>query len=277
MPNEDKNDGSHPNLSEDDLEQIEEHQVLRSPVLFEIIREEGLSELSRPKASLLWSGIAAGIAIGFSVLAEAVLRSYLPDAPWRPLVENIGYSVGFLLVILARLQLFTENTITPILPLFADPNKTNLLKVARLWSIVFIANMLGAFLFSLFFVLTPTLNPEVYSSMIEISDHMMHNSWWEMLAKGIVSGWLIAMLVWLLPSSEGFEFWVILLVTYMIAAGDFTHIVAGAAEAFLLLFEGKLSIPSMVLDFMIPVLLGNIIGGTVLFSLISYGQVRKEI
>ncbi len=45
----------------------------------------------------------------------------LPDAKWRPLVDSLGYSLGFLFVILGRQQLFTENTLTAILPLARRP------------------------------------------------------------------------------------------------------------------------------------------------------------
>jgi len=264
-------------LEKDELEDVEEHQELRSPVVFEIIREEAETELVRPASSLWWSGVAAGVAIGFSVLSEAILRGYLPDAPWRHLIENFGYCVGFLIVILARQQLFTENTITPILPLVANVSHENLLRVGRLWGIVFAANMVGTLLFAVFFAYTPTLNEEIYGAMIELSEHMMENHWWEMLLKGIVSGWLIATLVWVMPNAESAKFWVIILMTYLIAAGDFTHVVAGGVEAFLLVLEAKISIFNMLWDFLIPVAIGNIIGGTVLFSLIAYGQVREEL
>jgi formate/nitrite transporter FocA (FNT family) len=65
--------------------------------------------------------------------------------------------------------------------------------------------------------------------------------------------------------------------TYLIAAGGFMHIVAGSVEAFLLLLNGDLGWWPMVTDFMVPVLAGNIVGGTALFALLAYAQVMKEI
>lgn len=266
-----------PNLDSEEKEQVEEHQHLRSRVVFEIVRSDGNTQLSRPSISLWWSGLAAGVAMGFSVLAEAVIRSGLSNEPFRHLIENFGYCVGFLIVILSRQQLFTENTITPILPLMTERTSQKFLRVSRLWAIVFAANVAGTFLFASFFYFAPVLNSPTIQSMLEISHHMMQNSWWEMLAKGVVSGWLIAALVWILPASEGFEFLVITLITYLIAVGDFTHIIAGSVEAFLLVFASKLSLIDMIWNFMAPVFLGNVVGGTVLFSLVAYGQVKEEI
>jgi formate/nitrite transporter FocA (FNT family) len=57
--------------------------------------------------------------------------------------------------------------------------------------------------------------------------------------------------------------------TYLIAAGGFAHIVAGSAEAFLLVANGELGIVPMILNFTVPVLFGNIVGGTALFALLS--------
>src|SRR3954471_20221890 len=109
---------------EEDQQKQDQHdqeaQERSSPsgkVVYHAVLKEGEDELERPSSALFWSGLAAGLSMGFSLVAEAALHSRLPEAPWRPLVAKFGYSIGFLLVILGRQQLFTENTLTPILPL----------------------------------------------------------------------------------------------------------------------------------------------------------------
>jgi len=98
-----------------------------------------------------------------------------------------------------------------------------------------------------------------------------------MFFKAISAGFLVAAIVWLIPSAQTAAFWVITLLTWLISAGGFVHIVAGSVEAFLLVTNGELSIVRMIVDFLIPALLGNIVGGTALFALIAYAQVMKEI
>src|SRR3954471_13876674 len=113
-------------------------------VVHEAIMREGRDELERPSSALFWSGLAAGMSMGFSLMAEGLLRAHLPDRAWRPLIVKLGYGVGFMLVILGRQQLFTENTLTPILPLMADRTGAMFANVLRLWGVVLVANLLGA-------------------------------------------------------------------------------------------------------------------------------------
>ncbi len=264
-------------ITEREAEDIEERSSPRTPVIYEIVRRLGEEEMDRPATSLWWSGVAAGLSISFSLLAQAILEIHLPDAPWRPLVSSFGYSVGFLMVVLARQQLFTENTITVVLPVAAECTWHNVGRLARLWGIVFVANMVGTLFAALFCTFTPVLTPELRAGMLEVSRVAMDGNWIEMFFKGISAGFLIAAMVWLIPSANSAQFHVITLMTYLIAVGGFTHIVAGSVEAFMLVANGELSIAAMIVDFAVPVTLGNIVGGTALFALISYAQVMKEI
>jgi formate-nitrite transporter family protein len=264
-------------ISEGDAETVEERSRLPAPLIYEIVRRMGEEEMERPTTSLWWSGVAAGLSISFSLLAQAILQARLPDTSWRPLVTSLGYPVGFLIVVLARQQLFTENTITPVLPLAAKFTIENLRKLARLWAIVFAANMTGTAAAAVFCTLPPVLAPELRDVMIDISRHILDPSWIEAFFRAISAGFLIAAMVWLIPSAEAAAFHVIALMTYLIAVGGFEHIVAGSVEAFMLVINGQLGFAHMVAYFLAPVLLGNIVGGTVLFTLISHAQVMNEI
>ena len=264
-------------LTEREVADVEERAQPRTPMIYEVVRRQGEEELSRPLASLWWSGVAAGLSISFSLLAQGALRVHLPDTGWRPLIQAMGYPVGFLMVILSRQQLFTENTITVVLPVMRDPSARNLWRLARLWSVVFLANMVGTLIAAVFCQLAPALASETLQGMIEVSRETMNNSTSQMFFKGISSGFLIAAMVWAIPSAETAKFHIIALLTYLIAVGGFTHIVAGSVEAFLLVTNGELAASAMLLHFALPVLYGNIVGGSVLFALISYAQVMHEI
>lgn len=264
-------------LDKKEEESVAQNASLATPVLYEIIRRAGEEELTRPVQSLVISGFAAGLAIGFSVLAEAILLAHLPDEPWRPLVDNLGYSVGFVMVIMARLQLFTENTITVVLPTLLKPSKIGVTGLARLWSSVLAANFVGCALFAAGLYYTGAIPADVLAASLSISHHMMENTVWQMFIKGIFAGWLIAGLVWMLPNAHSAGLWLIILVTYIIAAGDFTHVVAGTVEGMLLVYAGDVSLTAMLGGFFLPTLLGNIVGGTGLFALLTYGQIEQEL
>ncbi len=260
-----------------EAKKISEARRLRAAILYEVIRVEGEGELARSFSALWWSGLAAGLSIGFSVLSQALLAANLPDAEWKPLIEKTGYAVGFIIVILARQQLFTENTLTAVLPVIAAWKLYWLWIMLRLWLIVLAANLVGALIFAVAIAYMGMLPPEVSAQVVEISEHMMANTPTEMFVKGIAAGWLIAALVWMLPSAENIEFFLIGLMTYLIALGGFTHCIAGSVEAFYLWVLQDASTIDVFFKFLLPTIAGNVVGGTVLFGLLSYAQVRDEI
>ena len=257
--------------------QVEERSGLRTPIIYEIVRKRGDEEMARPATSLWWSGVAAGLSMSFSLLTQAILLTHLPDTPWRSLAVSVGYPVGFLIVILGRQQLFTENTITAVLPVMKQFTVRNVARLSRMWAIVWIANTIGTLFAACFCTFTPVVTPELRDGMLQVSAEIMHNGWIAMFFKAISAGFLVAATVWLIPSAESAQFWVISLFTFLIGAGGFAHIVAGSVETFMLVVNGRLAPLSMIGDFIVPTLLGNIVGGTVLFALLSYAQVMEEL
>ncbi len=261
----------------DDVRRLEEESTPPTPVIYEVVRRLGKEEMERPAVSLWWSGIAAGLSISFSLLVSGILRMHLPEAPWRHLVVAFGYPVGFLMAVLSRQQLFTENTITVVLPIMKEPTRAHLLCGLRMWAVVLLANLSATLFATIFCTYAPVIGPELRSSMLEVARTAMAHGWLEMAFRAITAGFLMAAMVWLVPSAGGAQFHVVVIITYIIGAGDFAHIVAGSMEAFMLVAAGSMSITALLTHFLLPVLAGNIVGGTVLFAVLSYAQVMKEI
>jgi formate/nitrite transporter FocA (FNT family) len=264
-------------ITEEEREEAATLTRLKSRIVYEIIRQEGRAELSRPQSSIWWSGIAAGLAISMSLVMEAMLRMNLPDTPWRPLVENFGYAAGFLIVMLGRLQLFTENTVTAVLPTLANPCRKTVLGTGRLWSTVFVANMVGTLIAAVFWTYGHAIEPELNATALELSLHVAEWGAFETLMRAMPAGFLIAALVWIMPSSEGSEFWIILFFTYLIALGDFAHVVVGSAELFMVALSGEQGILKLLSVNLLPALVGNIVGGAGLFAILAWGQVHEEM
>lgn len=256
---------------------VSEAAALSPKLIYEIIRRDGEEELERSKTSLMWSGIAAGMLISLSVLGEAIFRTHMPDTPHRYLIENLGYSLGFLAVIMGRMQLFTENTITTVLPVMHARTLRALGSMLRLWGIVLSANVVGAFGAAALFVYTPALPPELMPAIEALSRHATGMAASEGFWRAIPAGIIVALIVWMLPQADETAFFLILTFTWLIAAGDFTHIVAGSVEMAVLILQGHLSVGPAVFDFFLPVLSGNIIGGTLIFTLVAWGQVRDDV
>jgi formate/nitrite transporter FocA (FNT family) len=159
-------------------EEAKEHQRLSAVTVFETIRREGKEELERPVVSLWWSGIAAGLALSTSVLAEAILYRVLAGSPAREAVAALGYALGFVLVILSRLQLFTENTLSVVLPVLARPSLDQLWRSARLWAVVFVANLVGTFVTAFISLKLGTTSLENTAAMLEVSRKVLEQTGW---------------------------------------------------------------------------------------------------
>jgi len=265
-----------PGLSPDEEQEVSHNQPPRAAVLHEIIRSQGDQELERTVAALWWSALAAGLSMGLSLMAMGLLYARLPESPGAQVIASLGYSVGFLAVILARQQLFTENTLTAVLPLMTAPTLRNLGRLLRLWSVVLLGNLAGTLLVAWVMLELPIFDSKTDVAFLEVGRKVMTNDISQMVAKGIVSGWMIATMVWMIPSMEHAKIWIILTITYLMALGDFTHIVVGSVEVSYLVWAGDETWSRFWLEFALPTLLGNIIGGSFIFALISHAQVRSD-
>lgn len=265
-----------------DLEPIERETVQKrkapsARVVHEIIRQEGVDELERPTASLIWSGAAAGVVIWLSVIAQGALMLKLPPSPWSPAIISLGYSVGFVVVILGRLQLFTESTIVAVLPLATDPSWSSLSRTLRLWALVFAANVAGTLAVALMVPLGGMFSSSLMAAMVDVALHGTEGTAQDIFLRGIPAGFVLATIAWLLPNAGGQQIWVVTLLTYVIAVAGFSHVVAGSAEAWLLATTGNTGFGTAIFGFILPALAGNIIGGSGLFAALAHAQVRSEL
>lgn len=247
----------------------------RSPpsvgVVYETVRREGQNELERGPKALAWSGLAAGLSMGFSLLAQGLLHAHLPDTAWRDVLSRLGYSMGFVIVILARQQLFTENTLTPILPLFINRDRATLGLLLRLWAVVLLANLAGAWLFSVSLAHGQIVDDEVRTACIEVARAAASADARAYLVRGVVSGWLIALMVWMLPAAHYSRVTIIVALTFVVALGNLSHVVAGAVDVFFLAATGVRSFAD-ALAYLGPTLAGNMIGGITLTAALNHAQ-----
>jgi formate/nitrite transporter FocA (FNT family) len=267
-----------PHLDEEEKGQAAAHSSPHALVLHEIIREEGEAALSRTVGALMWSSLAAGLSMGFSFLMVAVLDAGMNESPSRHLISSFGYTVGFVLVILGRQQLFTESTLTVVLPVLTRQDLPTLLKALRLWVIVLICNLLGTWAYAALLLTPDVLPPPVVAALYDVAHHTTspHNFLSTMVG-AMFAGWLIALMVWLLPSARSGRLLTVLLITYVVSAARLDHIVAGSTEAAYMVLLGESSFQRYVAEFLAPVLAGNSIGGIALVALLNHAAIAPEI
>lgn len=266
-----------PHLDRKEQRQAAAGTPMGALVIHEIVRAQGEEELERSFGGLAWSGIAAGLSIGFSFLVQAALQARLPETGWRTLVAGFGYATGFLIVILGRQQLFTETTLTAVIPVLTRRDLRTLLLALRVWAIVLVANLVATWVFAGISAIPGVFPPATMQAMSELSALTMGQSFWHTALTAGSAGWLIGLMVWLLPSADASRALIIILLTYVIAICQFPHIIAGSVEAMFGVFTGHASVGDYVVRFLVPTFLGNAVGGTILAALLNHAPLRDEL
>lgn len=262
-------------LSDREIGEADQRSSPSAKVVHEAIRLEGTEELERPPSSVAWSGLAAGLTMGTSMLGQGLLLAHLPDTPWRPLVAAFGYGAGFVFVTMGRQQLFTETTLTVMLPVLHGTHKAG--AVVRYWSIVFAANILGTLLFAAAATIPQLFQPATADAFTHLGMKAAEPGFLAILLKGIVAGWLIALMVWLMPAAASARILVIVAVTWLIGAAELSHVIAGSIEAGYAALTGAIGWSDYLAGFLLPAFIGNSIGGIVFVALLNHAQVKEEI
>jgi formate-nitrite transporter family protein len=241
------------------------------------ILEPAKKELDRPALSLFWSALASGMVIGFSFLASA-FASHLVSEEYARAAAAAAYPLGFIFVVMARSELFTENTLDPVVPLLEQRNRETFRKLLRMWGLLLIGNLIGAVIFGWVLARTPVIDESLRPSLMKIATEVSSGGFGHVLYAGIFAGWLIALLSWVLAATHETIAQIVLvwLCTAPISALHFRHSIAGSVEAFYRASAGGASWGSMLGDFVIPAVIGNAIGGVLLVALLNYGQVAEE-
>ncbi len=243
--------------------------------VFNSVMASARAELDRSSLGLAFSGLSAGLNIGFSFVAVAAVLGIAGAGGSGALLAAVAYPVGFIIIILARAQLFTENTLTPVLLVLDEFTRENLLNTLRLWGVVLASNLLGAFLFSLLlaeFRIAPHIE---LGWLVAAARAAYEGAWGEQFVRGLLGGWLIAIMVWTLHVGESAlaEIVLVWIAAFLIQLAGFSHSIAGAVEVLFLAHQGVITYLDWLLRFQIPVTLGNIAGGVVFVSLVNYAQV----
>jgi formate/nitrite transporter FocA (FNT family) len=266
-----------PHLDEKQQKQAGERAPPGAIVIHEIVREQGLEELGRSAGALAWSGTAAGLSIGFSFVAQSTLQAHLPDAPWRPLVSSFGYSLGFLIVILGRQQLFTETTLTALIPALTQRDLRTFMQTMRVWGIVLFFNLAATLVWGFVLSRQGVFPANTVAAMVDISGRILGPHFWHTVLMAGAAGWIIGLMVWLLPAANASQPMIIILLTFTISVCEFPHVIAGSVEASFAAFSGHASVTDYAFKFLVPTLLGNVLGGTLLAALLNHAPIAGTL
>ena len=240
--------------------------------IYEQVANNARQELGRSTISLIISGLAGGIFMGLSALGTAIAMSMLGPSTQAQFVAKMFYPIGFIVVILGRSQLFTENTLYPVALVLAE--KKHFWKTMRLWAAVLPSNVFGALSFAALAGLTGAISPEVVHSLNQLGLDAIHHPPATIFWSGVMGGWIIATVAWLVSGSHSITGSVIIiwLLAFVVGLGNFAHCIAASGEVFAAILTGHA--PWMAFPaWFIPAVAGNICGGVGMVTLLEYGQV----
>ena len=241
--------------------------------IFEAAQDNAREELRRSSLGLAFSGIAGGLTMGLTGLAVAAVRAQLPDTEAARLVSLLFYPIGFIAVIIGRAQLFTENTLYPVILVLDE--RQHLRNTLRLWGVVFGANIVGAALFAVLATQTGALRPDIAHALVELGKDSVGFSFAHVFWSAVVGGWMIALVAWIVTASHWTigQLAMVWLLTFVVGAGHFAHCIASSGEILSAAFSGQVAAGSYFL-WLLAATVGNIAGGVVIVSLLNYGQVQ---
>jgi formate-nitrite transporter family protein len=243
--------------------------------IYERVRQDGADEIARPSSSLAFSGLFAGFTIGATPLAASLTLVALGDAEGARYVAYLTYPIGFIAVILGRAQLFTENTLYPVILSFH--RRAAVPGTARLWAIVYPANVIGSALFALLMTESGAVNGDVVHRLAGLGAEAAAGSFGQVLWGGVVAGWLLALVAWLVEATEQAvaQIAAVWFLTFLVGFGAFDHCVATTVEVAAGLFNGDVGFGNAI-GWLGTATLGNVLGGVLIVSVLNYGQVRAE-
>lgn len=249
--------------------------IFSTDEIFQRIVATADEEFSRSNRLLFLSGLAAGLSIALSFLARAAVTGGLPGEV-SVLLGNVLYPIGFLLIVLGRYQLFTENTLTPVTLVLT--RIASLPALLRVWGVVFAANVLGAAVAAYVFARTGIFEPDTAAVARGFAEHALATAPWDLFWKAVIAGWLVASMVWLNHAARDTttRVFVVFGIMFLIPAADLFHCIVGACEVLYLVFQGGAGVGAFAWDFLAPVTLGNTVGGVLLVAILNFSQTRTE-
>jgi formate/nitrite transporter FocA (FNT family) len=232
--------------------------------IYQQVAKNAKEELKRSTASLAISGFTGGIFMGLSALGVGLALARLGGSGHAFIISRMFYPLGFIVVILGRSQLFTENVLT-------EPRQ--IWNTLRLWATVLPSNMLGALTFASLAGLTHSMPADVVQAIASLGLAAVHEPTSTIFWSGVVAGWIIATAAWLVSGSHSItgSVMVIWALTFVVGLGNFAHCIATSGEILTAVLTHQLSWAAYPRWFG-PAVAGNICGGVVMVTLLEYGQ-----
>lgn len=242
--------------------------------------EMALHEHRRSNLDLFLSAISAGLEIGFTVFLMAAVYSKFHSIVQPSVMDillAISYPLGFIFVVIGRSELFTEHTTIAVLPVLSRDATIKSLLI--LWLVIYAGNLIGGYFFGTILAIIPEkLNAVSPGSFEALAIKLIEHPWYIILGSGILAGWLMGLLSWLVSASQETisRILIIVFITTVIGIGGLHHSIVGSIEVFTAALTSKSIGIKEYLTVQTWSTLGNIIGGVVFVAFAKFSHVRAS-
>lgn len=257
----------------DDLNNESGQQKSQEKILVDQLCE-GMETYEQEKSKVFLGALTAGLEIGFSYLLIAAVYTLLHNKISKetiPYIAAFAYPVGFIIVVLGRSILFTEQTSLLALPVLHK--KRTVIELLTLWGIVIAGNLLGGAIITVLLGFVGTgMGLITLETISSIALHVTKGSTLIIFGSAVLAGWLMALLSWLVTSSNETisRIFVIYMITAIVGFAGLHHSIVGNIEVLAgLLFTDDIPITTY-LTFQSTALLGNAFGGVFFVALLRY-------
>ncbi|SDC25244.1 formate/nitrite transporter family protein [Natrinema hispanicum] len=244
-----------------------------SDEIFQRIVAAADEEITSGSRELFFSALAAGFAITITFLLYASLTA---STDGHPILSKLLYPLGFIYIIIGGYQLYTENTLPPVA--LTLERLASIPALLRHWSIVLAGNFTGGALGAVALSWGGVFDEPAATAAMELAEKGVATPWWALFSKAAFAGLIVAGVVWIVYASQ--DTISRLVVVYMaflaIPLGNLFHVVVSFTEMVYMVLAGELALVVGVTEFVLPVLLGNTIGGIVLVTVVNYFQTSER-
>lgn len=241
----------------------------------------GAKRLARSPMSHAITAFIGGMSVSFGAVAMAWAAASVGGELAGPtpahLVGALAFPVGFVILLIGKSELFTENFFLPVSAVLE--RRGTLRQLGTLWVVSLVCNLLGGLVFALLISRPGLLDHEPARELMLLAEHKVHYPPLTAFVKAIFAGWLMTLLTWLLLAATGLgpRLAIIWAIGALIVLGGFNHVVISANEIFMAIFLGApITVGDWFLHNFLPALTGNVVGGVIFVTLLSYIQAQSQ-
>ena len=238
---------------------------------FDRLVEEGEDRLRRPLLPLLSVGLLGGIDIGTGLLAYLVVE----HRTGNPLLAGPAFSLGFVALLLARSELFTENFLVPVTALVARRGTVG--QLARLWGTTLVTNLAAGWVVTWLIV---TALPDLATTALDSAQHYADLGFdLQSFTLAVLAGAVITLMTRMQHATESMGVKIVPAVLFgaLLAGAQLFHCVLDSMLMFCALHVGAPFGYLHWLGLLGWSALGNVVGGLVLVTAVRLLRVPHRV